>query len=101
MKDDLLFFQRRAQWANIDICQWIDNHIISGNADLKQTKFFAITVQTVRFRVDRDAVERFELREEIVELRSGRDHFNPLNNSSALVLERIEVIATASQLNDF
>ena len=37
----------------------------SRKADLQQAKFFAVTMQTVRFGIDRDAVARLDLRDQI------------------------------------
>jgi hypothetical protein len=49
--------ERVAQRRKIDIRQRIDNEIAARNADLKQAKFFAVAVKTVRFGVESDAVD--------------------------------------------
>ena len=65
-----------AQWLQIDIAQRINNEITTPrgfmtadrNADLHQTKFFPIRMQTVCFGIDRDATGSFDLANQIGEL---------------------------------
>ena len=86
MQNNFLLLQKRAQRRQIDIGQRIDQQILARNADLKQAKFFPITMQTVRFRIDRHAIDRIDLRKQLFQLRRVRDHRSPLKSSSALVL---------------
>ena len=85
MKDDLFVRKRVAQRRKIDIRQWIDNEITARNSDLKQTKLFAVAVKTVGFRIERDSLNWLKLGKQLLQLRSVRDHFNPLSSNSALV----------------
>jgi hypothetical protein len=85
VQDDFLCFERSTQWLQIDIGQWINDIIANsprrfmtwghalagirdanygirrGDADLKQTKFFPIRMQTIGFGIDRDTIGRFDL----------------------------------------
>jgi len=57
MEHDFFSRERVTQRRKIDIRQRIDNGVAPRNADLEQTKFFAVTVKTVRFGINRDAID--------------------------------------------
>src|SRR5205085_127755 len=82
---DLLVRECFAQPAKIDIGERIDNEIAVRNADLKQTEFFAITMKTVGFSIERDARMSRDRDDEFCQFFGGRDHFNPLSSNSAFV----------------
>ena len=56
------------------------------NTDLKETEFFAVTMKTVGFSIDRNTTVKRDYSGQICELRRRSDHFRPLNNNSAFVL---------------
>jgi hypothetical protein len=72
MHDDFLFLERDRQGRQIDFRQRIDQVVaarlatgrvrpIDRHAQLQQTKLFPIAMQTVRFGVDGDTLEGFNL----------------------------------------
>src|SRR5581483_3776726 len=76
-------------------CIWIDirnafTRLPERNADLDQTKFFPIGMQTIGFGIDSDAISGFDLLNDLCEPPSVRNHVsrqrNPLKSNSALVL---------------
>src|SRR5436853_7754988 len=73
MQNDFLVLKRGPQRRKIDISQWIDDCIARRHADLKKTKFLAITVQTVRFGIDRDSIDFFKFWEQLAKPCSGGD----------------------------
>ena len=73
------------QRHQIEAGQRIDQVIVAAKTQLHEAKLFEITVQTIGLRIDRDAVDPFQLWKELGELGICRDHFNPLKSSSALV----------------
>ena len=85
MKHDFFARERVSQRRKIDIGQRIDNDVMPRRADLEQTEFFPITVKTVGFGINRDAIDRFKLWKQLAKLRGVRDHFSPPRSSSALV----------------
>ena len=105
MQHNLPGRERRAKRPKIEAHQWIDNIIalwpgslipldgsvmqaragitdpgynIDGRqANLHQTKFLPITMQAIRFGIDRDTIDSFEFLEQLLKLSGFRDHFNP------------------------
>ena len=73
VQNDFLFLERLAQRCKIDIRQRIDQHILVRNADLKQTKFLVVTMETVCFRIERYALDRFDAFEQLGQSRRARD----------------------------
>jgi hypothetical protein len=85
VQNDFVCFQRPTLWLQIGIGQWIDYRLANSprgfmtrgqawpgisdatyragcrNADLEQTKFFPIRMQTVGFGIDCNAIGRFDL----------------------------------------
>ena len=85
MQHDFLPGQHFRERFQIETGERIDQIVVARKTQLQETKLFEITMQTVRFGIDRDPVVRLELRKEIGELGIRRDHFNPLRSSSAFV----------------
>ncbi len=53
-----------AQRRQIEAGQRIDQVIVTAETELDEAKLFEITVQTVGLGIDRDAIERLQLRED-------------------------------------
>ncbi len=66
LQNNLFFLQQLAQRRQIEIGQRIDQKIPFPRTDLEQTKFLAITMQTVRFRIYGDAIDRLEVMKQLV-----------------------------------
>src|SRR5262245_28666264 len=110
VQNNFFGLQRTTKRSEIDVGQWIENEVAripalsritlapscinaalhSGDAYLKQTKFFSIRMQAVRFSIDCDAIGRFYFPYYTRASRGVRNHVsrqrNPLRSNSALVL---------------
>ena len=57
LQDKFLFRKRRGEWRKIKAGERIDQIILAVETQLQQTKFLEIGMQTVRFRIDCDAID--------------------------------------------
>src|SRR5215813_14037626 len=74
----------------ISVLSGINDACYGWEADLEQTQFFPVRMQTVGLRIEGDAIGRFDLPNQTREFRGARNHIspqrNPLKSNSALVL---------------
>ena len=63
----------------------IDQEIRFAHRELNEAQLLEIAVQAIRLGIDRDAIDRAKLRQDLRELSVGRDHRNPASKSSAFV----------------
>ncbi len=68
LQDNLPLRQRGAERLEIERRQWIDQDILAVEGELDEAQLLEIAVQTVGFRIDRDAFELPEPREDFREL---------------------------------
>jgi hypothetical protein len=70
---------------------------MAGNAQLDQTKLLEIAVQTVRFGIDRDAIDGREFRKKFRELGVGLNHFAYARNAKLRAPSSREIPSTKQQ----
>ncbi len=74
LQHDFFFGERSGERRQINSGECIDQKIFAAKTELEQTELFKIGMQAVGFRVDRNAIERFQFGKQLGELRSGSDH---------------------------
>jgi hypothetical protein len=57
VQNNFFSLQRSTQRHQIDIGEWIDNVVPFCQADLEQTKLLSITMEAIRFGIDRHAID--------------------------------------------
>src|SRR2546430_17166739 len=57
VQNNFFSLQRSTQRRQIDIGEWIEHIIPSRQADLEQTKLLSITMEAIRFGIDRHAID--------------------------------------------